>query len=153
VIAGRILSLLATLGVASAIYACLIAMKASLQRALFAAVLFVSGLLVFTDYVGMDDPQLLAHAIALSGLALLLARPPKATVVATTALLMTFALFLKHNLIALPIAVTIWLALNDNRNAVRFATLGILFGLSGLAIFYQVYGIGLIGQLNSPRMW
>jgi len=153
IVAGRILSLLATLGVTAAIYACLRAMKTEPRHALFAALLFVSGLLVFTDYVGMDDPQLLAHAVALSGLVLLLARPATSAVVTTAALLMTAALFLKHNLIALPVAVTIWLALYDGRNASRFAILCMVFGLIGLAIFHQVYGDGLIGRLDSSRLW
>ena len=153
IVAGRIVSLLATLGVAAAIYTCLRAMKTEHRHALFAALLFVSGLFVFTDYVGMDDPQLLAHAVALGGLALLLARPPTSAVVTTAALLMTAALFIKHNLIALPVAVTIWLALYDRRDAARFAILGLLFGLIGLVIFHQVYGGGLIDRLNSQRLW
>ena len=61
--------------------------------ALFAALLFVAGLLVFTDYVGMDDPQLLAHAVAIGGLALLLrASPVRRTLSLMAALLMTVAL-------------------------------------------------------------
>ena len=111
IVAGRVLSFLATLGVGAMIYACLRGMKTGPQHSLFAALLFVSGLLVFTDYVGMDDPQLLAHTVALSGLVLFLARPATFAIVTASALLMTAALFIKHNLIALPVAVTIWLAL------------------------------------------
>jgi hypothetical protein len=153
IVAGRILSLVATLCVAAGIAVALRRMKAGRFEALFAALLFIGGLLVFTDYVGMDDPQLLGHAIAIIGFILLIREPrnPRDAVVA--ALLMTLAGFVKHNLIAQPIAAILWLAVYDRRNAVRFAISGIGFSLIGLAAFRLIYGIGLLAQLQSPRLY
>ena len=153
IIAGRLLSFTMALGTAGGIYASLRAMTVDPWRALFAALLFVAGLLIFTDYVGMDDPQLLAHAVAICGLVLLLKKQAASGVEIAVALLMMLALFVKHNLIALPIAVSLWLALYDGRSAARFVISGLVFALIGLAVFHLAYGIGLIGQLNSPRRW
>ncbi len=153
IIAGRILSLLAVAAVAGGIFAALRRMNADSADAAFAALLFVGGLLVFTDYVGMDDPQLLGHAIAMGGFVLLLKAPRTSRAVFCAALLMTLAGFVKHNLMAEPIALTIWLALYDRRNAVRFVLSGLVFALLGLAACRLVYGIDLLGALDSPRLY
>src|SRR6185312_10323393 len=100
-------------------------------------------MLVLTDYVAMDDPQLLGHAVMMVGLLLLLRDKPVAA-----ALTMAFALFVKHNLIALPIASALWLALADRRAAMKFAATGMAAGLAGLLLFYLVYGVGLPSVLN-----
>jgi hypothetical protein len=152
IVAGRILSLLATLGLAAGIYITARRMKSGVEPALFAALMFVAGLLIFTDYVGMDDPQLLGHAVAIGGLLLVLREPRTITVIAA-ALLMTLAFFIKHNLVALPVALTIWLTVSDRRSAAWFAGSGVLFGLAGLALFRIAYGLDLFSELNSARTY
>jgi len=62
----------------------------------------------FDDYVGMNDPQWLAHALALGGLVLLTGGRSRARVGGAAALMLLGGL-VKHNLIALPLAVTVWL--------------------------------------------
>lgn len=153
IFAGRILSLAATLCIAGSVFVTLRFMDVGRWRALFAALLLVAGLLDFTDYVGMDDPQLLGQAVAMGGLVLLVRRPRTPAVIAIASMLMTAALFVKHNLVALPAATVLWLALHDRHAAMRFAISGIAFALAGLALFHMVYGVSLIGQLNSARLW
>jgi hypothetical protein len=148
IVAGRIVSLLAFAAVAASIFAAARAMGTGRSAALFGALWFVAGLLVFTDYVGMDDPQLLGHAVAMAGFLLLLRGNT-----AGAALAMTAALFVKHNLVAMPLAALIWLALFDRRNAIRFAAWGLGGALPGLVAFRLVYGVGLFGQLGSPRLF
>jgi hypothetical protein len=148
IFAGRIVSLLSLLFVAWAIMDAARRMGASTQSALFAALWFVAGMLVFTDYVAMDDPQLLGHAIMMAGLLLLLRDRPVAA-----ALAMAAALFVKHNLVALPIASALWLAWSNRRAAVAFAVTGGAAGLAGLLLFHAVYGRGLPDVLNSPRTY
>ena len=72
IFAGRIISLLAFFFVSFGIFAAARRMGCKRFEASFAALLYAGGLLVFTDYVGMDDPQMLAHAIAMTGFLLLL---------------------------------------------------------------------------------
>lgn len=153
IVAGRIISLLATLVTGAGIALSARRMKMDITCALFAALLFVAGLLVFTDYVGMDDPQLLGHAVAMMGLVILLNEPRSLDAVAGAALLMTIALFIKHNLVALPVALALWLALYDRRAAIQFVVSGMVLAVLGLAIFHLVYGTSLLDHLNSPRVW
>ncbi|HTT97668.1 MAG TPA: glycosyltransferase family 39 protein [Rhizomicrobium sp.] len=153
IVAARILSLLATLAIAAGIYLAARRMKSSVAPAVFAALAFVAGLLIFTDYVGMDDPQLLGHAVAMGGLLLLVDERRTPARLVTAALLMSLAFFIKHNLVALPLALTLWLAVSDRRSAVWFAGAGIVFGLAGLVLFRIAYHIDLFGVLNSPRTY
>jgi hypothetical protein len=153
IVAGRFVSLLAALGVASGAFTALRMMRVDALRALFVALLFVAGLLIFTDYVGMDDPQLLAHAVAMGGLLLLLKEPRTTASIVTVALLLAIAGFIKHNLIALPAALVIWLAVYDRRSAVRFAGAGIGVSVIGVVLFRLTYGVSVLAQLNSPRLW
>jgi hypothetical protein len=148
IFAGRIVSLTSLLAVAAAIFASLRAMEAPRGAALFGALWFVGGMLVFTDYVAMDDPQLLGHAAALAGLLLLLRGHA-----ASAALAMAAALFVKHNLVALPLASLAWLALTDRHKARGFAAAGIAAGALGLASFRLVYGVDLPAELVSPRLY
>jgi len=148
IVAGRMLSLLSLLFICGAILRIARDMGAERAAGVFAALWFLGGLLAFTDYVAMDDPQLFGHAIDLAGLILLLrgrAGP--------AALAMTLALFVKHNLLALPLASLLWLALIDRRQAAHFALYGSVSGVVGLMLFRWTFGIGLLGALATPRIF
>src|ERR1700755_3077980 len=108
-LAGRLLSLIAfpvwTLALA------LTARRLGCTRdeAAFGAALFAVYLLVFTDYyVGVNDPQLLAHAPAVFAPLLLLREPRSHGRLAASALLFVAAMFIKQNLVAVPIACVLW---------------------------------------------
>src|SRR5690606_29145217 len=76
--------------------------------------------LFFTDYVAVDDPQWLAHAFQSTGLVVLLGgRRVWRTLIAVAALMVAGGL-VKHNVLALPIAATLWLALEDRRALLRW---------------------------------
>lgn len=153
IVAGRIASLLALAAIGAGIFTALRLMKAQAWNAIFAVLTFIAGLLVFTDYVGMNDPQLLGHAVDVVGLVILLREPKTASTVFAAAFLMVLACFIKHNLVALPLAAAIWLAVFDRRNAIRFAASGAAIALLGLASFRASFGVGLLEQLASPRLY
>ncbi len=153
IVAGRIFSLISTFAMAYGIFLSARRMNADTASAVFASLLFIAGLLVFTDYVGMDDPQLLGHAITMAGLVILLKEPRSFRDVVIVALLMTAAGFIKHNLIALPVTIFLWLAMFDRRSAVQFALSGVGFALAGFAIFRFAYGTDLLHHLISPRTY
>jgi hypothetical protein len=142
IVAGRIVSLVSLLAVSAGIYASARRMGAERAAGVFGALWFLAGLLAFTDYAAMDDPQLLGHAVAMGGFLLLL----RGNAIAAAAA-MTLALFVKHNLIVMPLAALIWLAVFERRNALKFAGASVAFGLAGLLLS----GLGLLGHLNSPR--
>jgi hypothetical protein len=147
IVIGRWISLAAYLAVASGMAAVLRRMDCR-PRAVFLGTLFFAALLLVTsDYVGMDDPQLLGHAVQLIALLILLRER-----VMIAAALFAASLFIKHNLLALPLAAGLWLLLQDRRAGLHFLLWGLAFALSGLVLFQLSFGTGLIAQLTSPRL-
>jgi len=153
IIAGRIVSLLSLVAVAFGIFSAACRMGCTRAQAQFAALFFVGGLLAFTDYVGMDDPQMLAHAIAMAGFLVLLREPRDTVAVAAAALLFVVAAFVKHNVVAMALGMTAWLAIYDRRAALHFVVSGLAFLLFGLVVFRAVYGAGLLAELISARSY
>jgi hypothetical protein len=146
VVAGRILSLLSFLAVCGGIALVVRQMGCGTRGRLFAVLFFAAVLLIGSDYVGMDDPQLAGHAIQLAALLLLL----RGQIIAA-ALAFAASLFLKHNMLALPLASAAWLLWQDRRVALRFIGCGLAAALAGLILFRLVYGTSLLTQLASPR--
>ena len=85
------------------------------------SILFAAWLLVGSDYVGMDDPQLLGHALEIAALLLVLKKSPNDI---AAAVLFALAVFVKHNLVAMPVAVGLWLLMEDRARARRFVGAG-----------------------------
>jgi hypothetical protein len=153
VIAGRIVALAAFVALAAGIEACARTMGANRIEALFAALFFSAGLMLTSDYVGMNDPQMLGHAVAIGGLWLVLREPRQPRDMVGAAALFTLAFFVKHNLVVLPLAVAAWLVLLDRRLAMTFVGSGAVFGLVGLGMFKQAFGFSLLGVIASPRSY
>ncbi len=148
--AGRIVSLLSFLAVSGGIGQAARTMGCRNREALVAGLLFMTCLLAGSDYVGMDDPQLLGHALEMGALLFML-RGARADLLA--ALLFAVALFVKHNLIAMPLAAAAWLSLYDRQRALRFVAAGAAFAAAGLVAFRVAYGSNLFIHLASPRLY
>ncbi len=146
IIAGRIVSLLAFLACTVCIGEVLRRMECTPLARAFGALAFACGLLVGSNYVAMDDPQLPGHALQLAGLVLLLRRRPVAS-----ALLMAAGVFVKHNLLALPLASAVWLALHHRPAAIRFVLAGLVLGIAGLGLTRLMFGVNLLAAVASPR--
>jgi hypothetical protein len=153
IIAGRILSLFGFFATSAGIFAAARLMNCNRLEAVFSALLFAACLLITSDYVGMDDPQLLGHALGMAGFLFLLREPRGWRALIASAFFFTLAIFIKHNLVALPLASAIWLFIYDRRGALRFVFLGAAFSLAGVALFYLHYGIDLLTILNSARVY
>jgi hypothetical protein len=147
VIAGRWISLVAFLCAGAGIAAVLRALECHRRDIACALLFFAAVLLIGSDYVGMDDPQLLGHALQLAALLLLLRERPM-----VSALLFAVSLFIKHNLLAMPLASVVWLLLLDRRAGLEFLLWGMAFALAGLVAFQLGFGTSLLGQLASPRL-
>jgi hypothetical protein len=147
IIAGRWIALAAFLATVAGIAAVLRLMDCRPRAMALGALFFAALLLITSDYVGMDDPQLLGHAVQVAALLLLLRGR-----ITIAAALFAASLFIKHNLAALPLAAGLWLLWDDRRAAVRFLLWGLAFGLSGLVLFQLGFGTSLIAQLASPRL-
>jgi hypothetical protein len=152
IVAGRIVSLLAALGVAAGLFCAARTMGCGKRAAILPPLLFIAGLAIFSDYLGMDDPQMLAHAIAMAGLLVLLRRRSNKAL-AAAALLFAAAFFVKHNVLALALAATLWLFFTERKSALKLAGFGLLFLAIGLLLFRLVYGSGLISHLLTARLY
>jgi hypothetical protein len=153
IVAGRIVSLASFLFLTGAIAACARAMGAQWTSAILGSLYFAAVLLLFSDYVGMNDPQLLGHAIQISGLYLLLRERRSAFATLVAALLFVTSFFVKHNLVALPLTALGWLIAYDRKSALRFGLAGAIFGALGLLAFHLTYGASLLPFLASARSY
>lgn len=150
IVAGRIVALLSFFAVAACIAQIATVMGCRTIAATLAALLFMACLLVGSDYVGMDDPQMLGHALAMAGVVILLREPRS---IAIGAGLVVIALFVKHNLAAAPVALAAWLLLYDRPAGVRFIAAGAALALAGLLAFRLFYGSSLLSHLASSRTY
>lgn len=151
IVTGRFVALAAFVAVTLGIDAAARRMGCSRTEALFAALWFAAGLMLTSDYAGMDDPQLLGHAVAMGGLLVALRQPRTPRDMVIAAALFVLAFFVKHNLVVLPVALAGWLLLADRRLAVTFIGSGVVFLLIGLGVFKTVFGVSLLAQIDSAR--
>jgi hypothetical protein len=151
---GRILSILATLAIALAIMALVRQLGASRSAAGLAGLWFLATMArFFASYVGMNDPNLLALAIMAWALVWLMRRLSGGRAVDPAILLMAVAGFYKHNVVAIPLTVFIWLEFVDRRQARRAVVVGAGAVLLGLAICDLIWGSAFFAQLLTPRIY
>ena len=150
IVAGRLISLAAFIASTVGLMALLRQLGGAVLASLFSGLAFAATLLIASDYVAMDDPQLLGHALQIQALLLLL-RPRPASLAA--ALLMAAGIFVKHNLVAMPLAAAIWLGGRDPKDAARFVLTGLGAGLIGLVGFRLFTGVNLLHEIASPRLY
>ncbi len=122
IVAGRIVAAASLLASAALAGLCTARLGGNARGSLAAAgLLLLFAATVFRGYVAMGDPQWLAHALMLGGLAVLLHDPAATPIplgrVAVAALLVASGGFVKHSLVGLPLAATAWLALVRPRAA------------------------------------
>jgi hypothetical protein len=154
IFAGRLVSWLAFAASTGAIVAISRRLRGDRIAALFAGMIFAGFMVINYDiYLGMNDPQMLAHAIMLGGLGILLGSRNPVRAAIPAAVLMATALLVKHNIVALPLAVALWLAAHNRRAAVTFIATGVVAGAVGLAICLAAFGHDFIAGLLAPRRY
>lgn len=153
IFAGRLISIAGILCSAGLVWQ--ISLKLTCDRFAATAALLLFCLYNVTlcrSYFGMDDPQWLGQAFALLGLTFLLPSTahtmPSWQRTSMAALLFVTSGFIKQNLIGIPLAVTLWLVLEDRRAFMIWilascAALAFGFGLCahayGLPFFQSIF--------------
>jgi len=152
VLAGRLLSLLAVIAIATAIALSVRRLGGSGVAARISAAFFVATISrFFMSYAGMNEPQLLSEAIMAFGfLGFLIARSNDRGYV-WSVLVMVFAGFIKHNIIAMPLSALLWLGLYRRREAVKCLCVAAIAVITGIAICYALFGRNFFLNILSPR--
>ena len=156
IVAGRIISLLSLLASGVLLGVCVRRLGGSLRGAVAASLLLLLyASSVYREYVAVNDPQWLAHALMLGGLAVLLrsrdvTKLPSRDVI-LAALLMLAGGFVKHNLVAMPVAVTIWLAWLNRRAAMTWFIAAAIGLCAGLALIDAVDGHAAFADILQHR--
>jgi len=151
---GRAISLLATLGLGVAAALVVRQFGGGRTAAILAAAWFVATMArYFDDYVGANDPQLIAHTIMAAGLVWFISRYRADRSVEPAVLVMVIAGFFKHNVAAIPVAALVWLALDDWHKALRAALFGALAAAAGLATCAWLWNPYFIGDMLLPRTY
>jgi hypothetical protein len=98
-----------------------------------------------------DDPQTLGEAVMLGALVSYIARPPDRLNLLRTAFLVVLGGFVKHNLAAIPIAITLDLAFRSPRRLPFWLISCAGFATGFLGLTQMVAGGDFIDHLLSPR--
>lgn len=152
VFAGRLVVWVGYLGTALLIGAILRRIGNDAVASAFGAMLFTAYSIVhFNIYVGVYDPQWLAHGVILLGLWLYLGNQNAPWSSLAAGVVMGLGLFIKHNIVALPIGFVLWLFIYDRRASFRFAAAGLMTGALGLAVCFAAFGSDFFAGLLAPR--
>jgi hypothetical protein len=148
IIAGRLISMVSLLLVTVNVFRLTRLLGNGRFFAAFSAILFLLYVEIYaSSYVAMDDPQWLGHAfITYGALNFFRARAsihPMRHVVLSS-LLCVAGVFVKHNLIVLPLALLIWSALYDRRLLLAWTTVSLLAGLAAMTLASVVYGASML---------
>ena len=107
-----------------------------------------------TDYLGMNDPQLLAQAFATAALAVHLGGPPSTRRTLLTALLVTVSVMTKHNLVLVPLLITgDVLVRGTGRQRATWIASGIVLALASAGLLWAVAGSAPFAMILAPRSW
>ena len=129
-------------------------LRCSWTSAAFGSLVLAAGLFVFSDfYVGVNDPQMLGHALQALGLVLLLSGRRSTAAVGACAVLFTAGVFVKNNLIVLPLATVAWLWFDDRQSARRLIVFGAAAAIVATLFCVAVFGPNIAAHVFSPRGW
>lgn len=154
IVAGRILALLAQLATGAAVWAMVTRLVPGRRWAAAGALIFAAfAATLLRSYLAINDPQWLGHAAMSWAIVALTPRRagdrPGFGAILFAAALMVAGGLIKHNLVAFPVAASLWLLLLDRRSFAIWVAVGTaiaaaaclgLFALWGMTVFTDVLG-------------
>ncbi len=155
IIAGRIIALVSLFVVGVNLALMVRRMSGSTAAAIFAGLLSIGTVAAwYPNYVAANDPQWLAHALATTGMMILVVgKRTRPAVIAACALMLAGGL-VKHILLPLPLAATLWLVLYDRRAFLVWMAAAVALLAAALALLYLLYGAPLFQALVAmPRSY
>lgn len=159
IVTGRIVALAAQIAAGGAI-GTIVARLARGKRAVAVAALLFGGfgVTLLRPYLAMDDPQWLGHAVMCWALVLLVPRradaaPSSRSIVLAAALMLAGGL-IKHNLVAIPIAATVWLWLAGRAAFRAWIVAGVALAAAACAVLWAMWGATVfIDVLAAARIY
>lgn len=148
IVAGRVVALVSLLVVSVNLGLLVVRFGASRPAAAWASLLFL-GLAAahFRDYVAMNDPQWLGHALMTSGFVILLRRSEGRGALVLGATLMVAAGLVKHVLLPLPVATAVWLALYRRRDFYVWLATGVAEATLASALLVALHGQDMVAGI------
>jgi 4-amino-4-deoxy-L-arabinose transferase-like glycosyltransferase len=154
VVAGRILSLLAVAAIALGVAFGIRQLGGNGAAATIGALYYIATMCrFFSEYVGMNDPQLLGQAIMTVGFVAFLRAMERNRGYAVPFLIMLFAGFIKHNIIAMPLTCVLWLGIHQPRQMMKIGLLCMGLLAAGFATCYATYGPDFFANMMTPRIY
>lgn len=118
----------------------------------FAAALFAAMMgAYYGRYIGIDDPQLLAHALMTTALVLCVRRWESNGAIAMAMLLALAAGLVKHNLLAFPLALAVTAWVDAPRRGLAVTLGGAALVVGTVAALHLAFGADLLRNLLTPR--
>jgi hypothetical protein len=153
--AGRLLAFIGLLTSAVAVAAVVKRLTGRTCAALLSGLLLLGYFAaVYPDAVGYDDPQWLGHGIMLLGLLAFLGSEQRGWLFLLSAGLMLAAGFVKHLLLPIPLAATLWLVLYRREVLALWLATCVALLVSALALCFAAYGSAFFeGVFHDARGW
>ena len=151
VIAGRVISVLSVFTIGLMLYLSARSLDVSRSTASLGAFWYITTMTrFFSEYAGMNDPNLLALAVMCSGFVAFLGAKSRERLYLAFSLMLLAGL-IKHNVMALPLSTLFLLWLKDRGRAVEMALFCcIVIGLT-IALLLELYGAAFFQQLMMAR--
>jgi uncharacterized membrane protein len=154
VLAGRLLSLISVIAIATAIALSVRRLGGTQAAAVISAAFYIAMMSrFFKSYVGLNEPQLLSHAIMAFGFLAFLDARSRDRGYVMPVLVMACAGFVKHNIIAMPLTAFAWLGMNRWREALKCLCVAAVVIVIGIAICYVSFGRDFFLNIFTPRQY
>lgn len=154
IFAGRVIALLSLLWVAWSLYFWLRLTGSAVKIGLLGAATFLAYAVTYgRDYVAMNDPQWLAHAIMMSGLLVLWQGKDSTRHIVAASILMMAGGWTKHLLLPLPLAATLWLLWRSRRAFATWAVSSAVVLAASAGLTWWLYGPAFFDSLLAPRQY
>jgi hypothetical protein len=152
IFAGRVIALLSLSWVSWSIYAWLRLTGSAAKIATVGAATFLAYAVTYgRDYVAMNDPQWLAHAIMICGLRVLWRGKDSTRHILAGSILMMAGGWTKHLLIPLPLTVTLWLLWRSRSAFATWAVCSAVVLAASGGLTWWLYGPAFFDSLLAPR--
>jgi hypothetical protein len=154
IIAGRVIALVSLFAIAANIGIWLRAVNCSTRAAILGTALFAAAFGDYASvYIARNDPQLLAHALILSGATVLWRLGFRRRALIAGSVLMVLGGLTKHLLIAMPLATTLWICLYRRDRLGLWLSASVALIVVALVASWLLFGVDFFTGLSAPRSY